>query len=136
MEICFNVSSVVEFQRWWVLKCKSFAQESLCSKEIVSKQPCDELWFVKKGQNRTFNVNFLCQKSSEFFQKQKSFKNINLDTIFCNKCFLLKNCLLNWYSYIKVFLEKIQLIFDIENWLWKYNFGTFWGPGALSIYKI
>ena len=24
------------------------------------------------------------------------------------------------------FFEKIQLIFDIENWLWKYNFGTFW----------
>ena len=23
------------------------------------------------------------------------------------------------------FFEKIQLIFDIKNWLWKYNFGTF-----------
>ena len=23
-----NVSSVVEFERWWVLKCKIFAQES------------------------------------------------------------------------------------------------------------
>ena len=26
----------------------------------------------------------------------------------------------------KFFFEKNQLIFDIENWLWKYNFGTFW----------
>ena len=26
-----------------------------------------------------------------------------------------------------LFFEKIQLIFDIENWLWKYDFGTFWG---------
>ena len=25
-----------------------------------------------------------------------------------------------------LFFEKIQLIFDIENWIWKYNFGTFW----------
>ena len=24
------------------------------------------------------------------------------------------------------FFEKIPSIFDIENWLWKYNFGTFW----------
>ena len=26
----------------------------------------------------------------------------------------------------KFFFEKIRLIFDIQNWLWKYNFGTFW----------
>ena len=26
----------------------------------------------------------------------------------------------------KNFFEKIWLIFDIQNWLWKYNFGTFW----------
>ena len=37
---------------------------------------------------------------------------------------------------IYFFFEKIRLIFDIENWLWKYNFGTFWGPGTMSIYKI
>jgi hypothetical protein len=24
------------------------------------------------------------------------------------------------------FFEKISSIFDIENWLWKYDFGTFW----------
>ena len=24
------------------------------------------------------------------------------------------------------FFEKNWLIFDLENWLWKYNFGTFW----------
>ena len=33
--ININVSSVVEFQRWWVLKCKLFAKESTCSKETV-----------------------------------------------------------------------------------------------------
>ena len=30
-----DISSVVEFQRWWVLKSKLFAQESTCSKEIL-----------------------------------------------------------------------------------------------------
>ena len=30
-----NVSSVVEFQRWWVLKSKIFGQESTYSKEFV-----------------------------------------------------------------------------------------------------
>ena len=39
--------------------------------------------------------------------------------------FLTKNGLLNWFSN-DFFFEKIRLIFDIENWLWKYNFGTFW----------
>ena len=27
---------------------------------------------------------------------------------------------------MKFFFEKIRLVFDIENWLWKYNFSTFW----------
>ena len=43
---------------------------NICSNEIVLKQSCDELWFVKKCRNHTFNVNFLCQKSTEFFQKK------------------------------------------------------------------
>ena len=33
--VIVNVSSVVEFQRWWALKSKHFAQESTCSKEIL-----------------------------------------------------------------------------------------------------
>ena len=33
--VTFNISSVVEFQRWWVLKRKLFAQKSTCSKEIL-----------------------------------------------------------------------------------------------------
>ena len=32
--------------------------------------------------------------------------------------------LLNWYSSIRK-LRKVSMIFDIENWLWKSNFGTF-----------
>ena len=63
-----NVSSVVEFWRWWVLKCKIFAQESKCSKDFFKKKSYNELWFVKKCQNCTFKVNFLWQKSTDFFQ--------------------------------------------------------------------
>ena len=44
-----NVSSVVQFERWWVLKNKIFGQEST--------------------QNCTFKVNFWSQKSTDFFQK-------------------------------------------------------------------
>ena len=46
------------------------------------EQSYDELWFVKKCRNRTFKVNFLCQKSTEFFQEKTSFKNINLEDQF------------------------------------------------------
>ena len=43
---------------------------------------------------------------------------------------LEKNGLLNWYSEMIFFFffEKNPLIFDIENWLWKYDFGTFDKP--------
>ena len=83
-----SVSLVVEFYRRWVLKCKLFAQESTSSKEIVFRQSCDELGFVKKCRNCTFNVNCLCQKLTEFFQKKKSFKNINLgDNFFVKNIF-------------------------------------------------
>ena len=53
-------SSVVEFQRWWVLK-----------------------WKI----NCTLKVNFRCQKSTDFFQKKNSSKNINLGDHFLLKTF-------------------------------------------------
>ena len=39
-----------------------------------------ELWIIKKWQNCIFKVNFRCQKSTEFFQK-----NLGLGQIFCPK---------------------------------------------------
>ena len=36
-----------------------------------------------------------------------------------------KNVLLNWYHITKILFKKIQMIFDIENRLWKSDFGTF-----------
>ena len=51
----------------------------------------NELWFVKKCQNRTFKVNFQCQKSAEFFQQKISFKIINLGDHFLVKTFFSSN---------------------------------------------
>ena len=52
------------------LKGKIFSQESTYSNKTFSKKIVDELLFVKKYQNCTFKVNFLCQKSTDFFQKK------------------------------------------------------------------
>ena len=49
-----NVSSVVEFQRWWVLKSKLFAQESTCSKEILISPSLNHLWFSVDSKNQSF----------------------------------------------------------------------------------
>ena len=65
-----NVNSVVEFERWWVLKSNTFGQESTYPKDFFQKKSVDELGSVKKCQNHTFKVNFQCQKSTEFFQKK------------------------------------------------------------------
>ena len=37
-----------------------------------------------------------------------------------------KNVPLNWYFSTKNFFRKIGVIFDVENSLWKSDFGTFW----------
>ena len=39
VDVGTNISSVVEFQRWWVLKSKIFGQESTYSKEIFFNNP-------------------------------------------------------------------------------------------------
>ena len=60
----FDISSVVEFERWWVLKSK--VQINIL--KGFFKKSFDELWFVKKCQNRTFKVNFWCQNQPNFFK--------------------------------------------------------------------
>ena len=46
---------------------------------------------------------------------------------------ITKNLLLNWYSSMKKKFRKIRMIFDIENWLWKSDLGTFWRPLWTSV---
>ena len=36
IELLTNISSVVEFQRWWALKNKLFGQESTCQQRKIS----------------------------------------------------------------------------------------------------
>ena len=67
----------------------NFKEESTCSKDFF-KQSYNELWFVKKCQNRTFKVNFGCQKLIEFFQKKILSKNINLGDHYLLKTFFSK----------------------------------------------
>ena len=87
LDLGLNISSVVEIQRWWVLKSKVFGQESTSSKEIVVFYEYNELRFVKKCQNCTFKVDFLCQKSTESFWIFFSLMNINLGDHFLIKTF-------------------------------------------------
>ena len=72
----------------------------------------------------------VCQKlgiilENKVVQKWKLEKNV-----FCKKC-SPKLIFLNEF-----FFEKILSIFDIENWLWKYDFSTFWQTGAPRNLKI
>ena len=42
MHICNNISSAVEFKKWWVLKSKIFFKESIYSKKTIKKNSVDE----------------------------------------------------------------------------------------------
>ena len=57
----FNISSVVAFQRWWVLKSKLFAQESTCSNEILIPTSLNHLWFSVVGVLKVDYLDFPCE---------------------------------------------------------------------------
>ena len=46
--------------------------------------------------------------------------------LYYTKLIKTKKLFLNWYFSTKIFLRKIQRIFNIENGLWKSDFGPFW----------
>ena len=107
----------MEFLAWWVLKSQVFAQKSTVVKWNCFILQIDIVWGLQKlGLILESKVVQKLSLEKNVFNKKCSPKLIFLDEFF--------------------FFEKIWLIFDIENWLWKYNFGTFWGPGTMSIYKI
>ena len=60
-----NIISVVEFQRWWVIKSKNFVQESRCSKE----------------KNKNLSMNYSVSKSDKIvlsksiFNVKKNFRS-------------------------------------------------------------
>ena len=71
-----NISSVVEFQRWWVIKSKLFGQESTYSKvfffRYVDSSKSAKIVFSKS--------NFDVKNQLNFFKK-----NLGLGQIFCPK---------------------------------------------------
>ena len=56
-------------------------------------------------------------KIGHTFRKWKNKMSVN----WSDKKSLAKNGLLNWF-------------FWTEKWFWKYDFGTFWGPGILGLF--
>ena len=68
-------------------KQKFWPSINILKRNFIFKKSVDVLRFVKKYQNCTFKVNFRCQKSTKFFQKKKSFMNINLGDHFLVKLF-------------------------------------------------
>ena len=106
----------MEFLAWWVLKSKVFAQKSTVVKWNCYILQIDIVWGLQKlGLILESEVVQKLSLEKNTFNKKCSPKLIFLD---------------------EIFFEKIRLIFDIKNWLWKYNFGTLWGPGTMSIIKI
>ena len=74
-----NISSVVEFQRWWVLKSKLFGQESTCHQGKIFK--------------KILRVMTVCQKLGVILES-KVVQKLSLE----KKKFLINNGLLHWNS--------------------------------------
>ena len=73
-----NISSVVEFQRWWVLKSKLFGQESTCHQGKIFKKILWVMTVCQKVPKLYFQSQFWMSKINQIFSKKKLSKNINL----------------------------------------------------------
>ena len=66
-----NISSVVEFQRWWVLKSKLFSQESRWHQGKIFQKILRVMTVCQKVPKLYFQSQFWMSKLIEFFQKKK-----------------------------------------------------------------
>ena len=109
----------MEFQRWWVLKCKLFAQKSTCSKETVVLWDYGEHQFLKKVQKLYFQGQFsMSVNNRQNLFKKKSFQNINLGDHFLWKkkivisifepLYFLKSCPIFDKLALPVFSKYVQ----------------------------
>ena len=64
-----NISSVVEFQRWWVLKSKLFGQESRCHQGKIFKKIVWVWTVCQKVPKSYFQSQFWMSKINRFFSK-------------------------------------------------------------------
>ena len=73
-----SVSSVVEFQRRWVLKSKVFGQESTCHQGKIFKKFLRVTTVCQKVPKLYFQSQFWMSKINQIFSKKNLSKNINL----------------------------------------------------------
>ena len=73
-----SISSVVEFQRWWVPKSKQIGQESTCHQEKIFKKILRVMTVCQKVPKSYFQSQFWMSKINWIFSKKKLSKNINL----------------------------------------------------------
>ena len=70
LKINLNISSVVEFQRWWVLKSQLFDQESTCHQGKIFKQFLQVMTVRQKVPISYFQSQFWMSKMNRFKRKK------------------------------------------------------------------
>ena len=95
-----------------------------------------------KKQDFCPKINILIKETIIFWEYgERQFLGMILENKVVQKLKLEKNVFKKWSPKLIFlndffFFEKIPLICDIENWLWKYDFGIFRQTGAPRILKI
>ena len=84
-----NISTVVEFQRWWVLKSKLFGQESTSHQGKIFKKFLPVMTVCQKVPKSYFQSQFWMSKINRI-KKKKLYKNINLGDHYLLKTFFHK----------------------------------------------
>ena len=72
IKVCNNISSVVEFQRLWVLKSKLFGQESTCHQGKIFKKFLRVMTVCQEVLKLYFQSQFWMSKINRIFSKKKS----------------------------------------------------------------
>ena len=88
---------------------KTFQMEAIIA--LITKMAMIFSWVLLSGQKKPNFLEILGTKVVQFWCYTKLIKTKKLP--------------LNWYFSI-CFFRKIRMIFDLENRLWKSDFGTFW----------
>ena len=65
-----NISSVVEFQRWWLLKSKLFGQESTWHQRKIFKKILRVLTVCQKVPKLSFQTQFWISNINQIFSKK------------------------------------------------------------------
>ena len=113
---------VVEFSNGGYNIRKIYAKESTYPKKVIEFWVLDLWRAVRKCQNLTFKVNFLCQKSSKSLSIFFSLKNANLVVAYL---FLIE-FFLNKINVWIILLLKWCPIFDSSPFIQNSKFNDYW----------